>query len=95
MKTGAKAVKNSAVRGIKNTAQAAKDLGGVAKDGFQTAVKNGKMVFQGAKRGVIQGAKTLDDAAKQLSKRFRFRKFKILARGHDLIKTYQYVFREI
>ena len=77
VKTGAKAAKNAAVRGVKNTARSVKELGGLAKRGGQALVKNGKMVFQGVKRGVISGAKTLDDVGKQLGKRFRFKKFSI------------------
>ncbi len=77
VKAGAKAARKSAVKGIKNTAQNFKDLGGVARDGWGTLMKNGKMIFKGAKRGVISGAKTLDDVAKRLAKKFRFKKFKI------------------
>ena len=77
VKSGVKTARNSAVKGLKNTAQNFKDLGGVAKDGWGALMKNGRMVFNGAKRGVIKGAKSLDDVAKRLSKKFRFRKFKI------------------
>ncbi len=49
----------------------------MARDGWGTLMKNGKMIFKGAKRGVISGAKTLDDVAKRLAKKFRFKKFKI------------------
>ncbi|EAY28642.1 hypothetical protein, partial [Microscilla marina] len=34
-------------------------------------MKNGKMIFKGAKRGVISGTKTLDDVAKRLAKKFK------------------------
>jgi hypothetical protein len=78
VKAGAKAARKNAVKGIKNTAQNFKDLGGVARDGWGTLMKNGKMIFKGAKRGVISGAKTLDDVAKRLAKKFRFKKFKIV-----------------
>ncbi|EAY28639.1 hypothetical protein [Microscilla marina] len=78
VKAGTKAARKSAVKGIKNTAQNFKDLGGVARDGWGALMKNGKMIFSGAKRGVISGAKTLDDVAKRLAKKFRFKKFKIV-----------------
>ncbi|EAY25316.1 hypothetical protein M23134_04496 [Microscilla marina ATCC 23134] len=78
VKAGTKAARKSAVKGIKNTAQNLKDLGGVARDGWGALMKNGKMIFKGAKRGVISGAKTLDDVAKRLAKKFRFKKFKIV-----------------
>ncbi|WP_299460874.1 HNH endonuclease [uncultured Microscilla sp.] len=77
VKAGAKAARKSAVKGIKNTAQNFKDLGGVAKKGGQALVKNGKMVFKGMKRGALAGAKTLDDVAQKLVKKFRVKKMKI------------------
>jgi hypothetical protein len=35
-------------------------------------MKNGKMVLTGMKKGALAGAKTLDDVAKRLSKKFKY-----------------------
>lgn len=81
IKGGVKAAKNGAKSAAKNyvktNVKAAKDLRHVAKEGTQATMKNGKAVVKGARNGFSKGAKSLDDLGKRMSKKFRFRKFKI------------------
>lgn len=77
VKAGKSAAKSAAKSYVKANVKAAKELGKVAKDGAKATLKNGKAVVKGVKNGFSKGAKKLDDLGKRLSKKFRFRKFKI------------------
>ncbi|MGD1847465.1 MAG: hypothetical protein ACFB10_18915, partial [Salibacteraceae bacterium] len=47
----------------------------------QKMVRNGKFVVGGIKKGAMKGAKSLDNLGKQLGKKLRFKKFKIVIKG--------------
>ncbi|RPH32883.1 MAG: hypothetical protein EHM93_07505 [Bacteroidales bacterium] len=80
-KTTAKAVKTSAKGMVKANIKAVKQLGKVAKKGFQNTIKNGKFVLEGIKSVATKGAKSLDDLAKFMGKKLRFKKFKLQIKG--------------
>ncbi len=72
-KTAAKAAKATVTTTIRNVRQ----LGRLGLQAGKAAIRNGKLVLKGIKSGVVKGAKSLDDLAKRLWQRVRFRKFKI------------------
>ncbi|MEO1626309.1 MAG: hypothetical protein AAFV25_14225, partial [Bacteroidota bacterium] len=73
----AKAGKSAAKGYVKANVEAAQELGQVARKGAQATMKNGKAMFKGVKSGFTRSAKSLDDLGKRLSKKFRFKKFKL------------------
>ncbi|MEM9919695.1 MAG: AHH domain-containing protein [Bacteroidota bacterium] len=77
VKAGKSAAKSAAKNYVKTNVKAAKELGKVAKNGAKATLKNGKAVVKGVKNGFSKGAKKLDDLGKRLSKKFRFKKFKL------------------
>lgn len=81
VKTTAKAIKTSAKGMIKANIKAIKHLGKIAKKGFQNTIKNGKFVLEGIKSVAPKGVKSLDDLAKFMGKKLRFKKFKIQIKG--------------
>jgi hypothetical protein len=76
-----KAIVSSVKNTVKTTVKSIKDLGKIARTGAKTALKNGKIMLQGVKGGFAKGAKSLDDLARQLVNKLRFKKFKIRRRG--------------
>ncbi|MEG4446295.1 DUF4157 domain-containing protein [Microcoleus sp. AT9_B4] len=76
-KTAKGAVKNT----VKTTVKSVKELGQISVKGAKTALKNGKIMLDGVKRGFAKGAKSLDDLARQLVGKLRFNKFKIRRQG--------------
>jgi len=81
IKASAKTATKLAARSVTTTG---KNLGKVAiitKTGAVTAYKNGKLILKGATGNIVKGAKSLDDLARRLARKFRFKKFKIKRRG--------------
>ena len=73
IKAAATAAKTTVTTTIKNV----RHLGKLGAQGAKTALKNGRLMMSGIKSGVVKGAKSLDDLAKRLWQRVRFRKFKV------------------
>ena len=67
---GAKA----AMRGMKKLAQSTVKL---TKRLGTVLLRNGKVIFQGLKKGALKGSKSVGGMVKKLARKFRFRKFKI------------------
>ncbi|UII32129.1 hypothetical protein LVD17_27985 [Fulvivirga ulvae] len=77
VKTGAKAAKTAVKKSVKETAKAATDLAKVGKKGAKALVRNGKVAMKGVRKGFAKGAKTFDDLGQRLSKKLRFKKFRM------------------
>ncbi|NES86706.1 MAG: hypothetical protein F6K10_38150, partial [Moorea sp. SIO2B7] len=90
IKGAAKAAVTSVKTTLKATAKSAKELGKIGIKGAKTAFKNGKLLFKGVKGGFAKGAKSLDDLARRLGNKLRFRKFKIKLQGLK-IKLYGHI----
>ncbi|WP_200817717.1 DUF4157 domain-containing protein [Calothrix rhizosoleniae] len=84
IKGAAKAAVNSVKTTVKATAKSAKELAKIGAKGAKTAFKNGKIMLKGFKGGFAKGAKSIDDLAKQISKKLKFNKFKISRKGYLL-----------
>ena len=74
VKTAAKAVKTTITTTIKNVSE----LGRIGLQAGKTMIKNGKMLFKGLKSGFSKGAKSLEELAKRLWERVRFKRFKLV-----------------
>jgi hypothetical protein len=81
LKGTAKAAKGAVKNTVKNTVKSVKELGQIGAKGAKTAFKNGKIMLGGVKGGFAKGAKSLDDLAKQLVGKLRFKKFSITKSG--------------
>ncbi|MGD1844685.1 MAG: hypothetical protein ACFB10_04755, partial [Salibacteraceae bacterium] len=84
-KGGMKGIQKASVKAIKGQVKQTKNLvkstgQGLKKSG-QKMVRNGKFVVGGIKKGAMKGAKSLDNLGKQLGKKLRFKKFKIVIKG--------------
>ena len=77
VKTGAKAAATGARNVVRSTAKAVTDLVDIGKSGARALVRNGKIAMKGVRKGFARGAKTFDDLGQRLSRRLRFRKFRI------------------
>ncbi|TRX58280.1 hypothetical protein FNH22_14575 [Fulvivirga sp. M361] len=77
VKTGIKAAKSGIKKSVKETAKAATDLAKVGKSGAQALARNGKVAMKGVRKGFARGAKTFDDLGQRLSKKLRFKKFRL------------------
>lgn len=87
-KASVKAAAAAAKRTVTGAVKAAKHLGATVVKGARTAAKNirrmagavlerGKLIMKGVGSGIGKGARSLDDLARKLWRRVRFRKFKI------------------
>lgn len=76
-KAGMKAVKGQ----IKQTKNLVKSTGKGLRESGQKMVRNGKFVVGGLKKGGMKAAKSLDNLGKQLGKKLKFKKFKIVIKG--------------
>ena len=81
IKGAAKAAVTSVKTTLKTTAKSVKELGKIGAKGIKTAFKNGKLLLKGVKSGFAKGAKSLDDLAKRLKNKLRFKKFSISRLG--------------
>ena len=81
IKGAAKAAVTSVKTTVKATAKSVKELGKIGAKGIKTAFKNGKLLLKGVKSGFAKGAKSLDDLAKRLKNKLRFKKFSISRSG--------------
>ncbi|MCO5947149.1 eCIS core domain-containing protein [Mucilaginibacter flavidus] len=86
MQFGKSAARNLAAKELKNVAK----LGTIAKDGAKAAMENGRLVLNGLKTGLKDGAKSLEELSAGLLKKFRFKKFKI-----ELKKFRFYLYGEV
>lgn len=77
IKGAAKAAAQAAKATVKTTLKSVKELGKLGVKAGKATLKNGKLFFKGLKSGFSKGVKSLDDMAKRLWKRLRFKKFKI------------------
>jgi hypothetical protein len=80
VKAAAKAAKATVITTVKNVRQ----LGKLGLQAGKAAIRNGKLVLKGLKSVTIKGAKSLDELAKTLWQRVRFRKFKIRIKNRRL-----------
>ena len=80
----AKTAANSVKTTLKTTAESAKDLAKISRQGAKTAFKNGKLVFKGVKGGFAKGVKSLDDLATRLKNKLGFNKYMITFRNRVL-----------
>ncbi|GAA0894362.1 hypothetical protein GCM10009122_40430 [Fulvivirga kasyanovii] len=85
-KTAIKTVSKQGVKGatkagvqksVKETAKAVTDLAKVGKQGAKALVRNGKVAMKGVRKGFAKGAQTFDDLGQRLSKKLRFKKFRM------------------
>ncbi|MBL6445149.1 hypothetical protein JMN32_02440 [Fulvivirga sp. 29W222] len=76
-KAGVKAAKAGVQKSVKETAKAVTDLAKVGKQGAKAVVRNGKVAMKGVRKGFAKGAKTFDDLGQRLSKKLRFKKFRM------------------
>ncbi|MBL6445152.1 hypothetical protein JMN32_02455 [Fulvivirga sp. 29W222] len=76
-KAGVKAAKAGVQKSVKETAKAVTDLAKVGKQGAKAVVRNGKVAMKGVRKGFAKGAKTFDDLGQRLSKKLRFKKFRL------------------
>jgi hypothetical protein len=81
LKGTAKAAKGAVKNTVKTTVKSVKELGQIGAKGAKTALKNGKIMLQGVKGGFAKGAKSLDDLARRLGNKLRFKKFSITKFG--------------
>ena len=76
-----RAAVTAARRTVTGAIRATRELGTVARQGARTAMRNGRLLIQGAERGLTRGVRSLDDMGRRLISRFRFRRFRIRRRG--------------
>jgi HNH/ENDO VII superfamily nuclease len=81
IRVAAKAAVTAAKTAVKATVASIKSLPGIARTGLRTAVKNSKLILRGIRGNVAKGARSLEDLAKRLWSKVRFRKFKIRRAG--------------
>lgn len=90
LKASAKAAAKAAKATVTTTIKNVRKLGRLGLQAGKTAIRNGKLVLKGIKGSVVKGAKSLDDLAKRLWKRVRFRKFKIKRSGKH-VRLFGYI----
>lgn len=76
-----RAAVTAARRTVTGAIRATRELAAVAREGTRTAIQNGRFLIRGLQRGFSRGAHSLDDLARRLLIRFRFRRFRIRRRG--------------
>ncbi len=76
-----RAAVTAARRTVTGVIRATRELALVAREGTRTAIRNGRFLIRGLQRGFSRGAHSLDDLARRLLTRFRFRRFRIRRRG--------------
>ena len=77
LKATAKAAAGAAKATVTGAIKAAKTLSKVGAEAAKATIKNGKLVLKGLKSGFAGGVKNIDDLAKRLWSKVRFRKFRI------------------
>jgi len=80
-KGGVKGVVNLAKAGAKSTLKAGKNALVATGKGFVKQAGKAKFFVQGIGKGVVKGAKNLDELGENLAKRFKFKGFKIVVKG--------------
>lgn len=80
-KKGVKAAAGAGTKGIKGLLKSGANL--VSKTGSMI-IRNGKIVIKSLKKGLMKGAKKLQDLVGRILQKFKFKKFKLVRKGKHI-----------